>query len=130
MRPSEREKLLKEILPGENAADFERASLEHGLSCLRRQQRRGQLARASAVAAFACLTLAVFLKLRHPASGDGSQLASAPQPAQTAERIQFINDDELLALFPDRPVALIGKPGQQRLVFLDKTHGDPARAPF
>jgi hypothetical protein len=34
--------------------------------------------------------------------------------------VKLINDDELLALFPDRPVALIGKPGQQQLVFLDK----------
>jgi len=34
--------------------------------------------------------------------------------------VQFINDDELLALFPNRPVALIGEPGKQRLVFLDR----------
>ncbi|HHY86181.1 MAG TPA: hypothetical protein GYA07_11730 [Verrucomicrobia bacterium] len=34
--------------------------------------------------------------------------------------MQFINDDELLALFPNRPVALIGEPGKQRLVFLDR----------
>jgi hypothetical protein len=34
--------------------------------------------------------------------------------------VKLITDDELLALFPDRPVALIGKPGQQQLVFLDE----------
>lgn len=35
------------------------------------------------------------------------------------EKIRFINDEELFALFPDRPMALIGEPGQQQLVFLD-----------
>jgi len=34
-------------------------------------------------------------------------------------RVKFISADELLALFPNRPVALIGKPGSQQLVFLD-----------
>jgi hypothetical protein len=33
--------------------------------------------------------------------------------------VRFISDDELLSLFPGRPVALIGAPGQQQFVFLD-----------
>ena len=31
-----------------------------------------------------------------------------------------INDDELFALFAGRSMALIGKPGEQQLVFLDQ----------
>jgi hypothetical protein len=34
--------------------------------------------------------------------------------------VKFINDEELLALFPGRPLALVGKPGEQQLVFLDQ----------
>jgi hypothetical protein len=37
--------------------------------------------------------------------------------------VKFISDDELLAMFPQGSVALIGKPGQQRLVSL----GEPER---
>jgi hypothetical protein len=36
--------------------------------------------------------------------------------------LKFITDEQLLALFPGRPLALIGKPGQQQLLFL----GQPA----
>jgi hypothetical protein len=33
--------------------------------------------------------------------------------------VRFITDNELLALFGDRAVGLIGKPGHQMLVFYD-----------
>jgi hypothetical protein len=133
MKPSEHEKLLKAILPEEDSSHFQRASLEYGLTHLRRQRRRGYLARAGALAAVACLATMELVKWHHPARRDGSnpQLSSTPRPAQaTSSQVKFISDDELLALFPNRPVALIGKPGQQRLVFLDQTHSTPARSPF
>jgi hypothetical protein len=131
MKRSEHEKLLTHILPGEDGADFERASLEHGLSCLRQQRRRRHLLRASGIAAvLSLISLAFVLKSHQPISRDSSaQLASTPPPA-TASHVEFINDDQLLALWPDRSVALIGKPGQQWLVFLDKPNNDPAQAPF
>ena len=34
--------------------------------------------------------------------------------------IRFISDDELLALFPGRPWALIGSPERKTLLFLDQ----------
>jgi hypothetical protein len=129
MKPSE--KLLTHILPGEDGADFERASLEHGLSCLRRQRRRGHFLRAGLAAVAGLIAAALFIKShpRTPGGGSSVQLASAPSPATTSH-VQFINDDQLLALFPDRSVALIGKPGEQRLVFLDQPRKATDRTPF
>ncbi len=133
MKRSEQEKLLNEILPDDDAADFERTSLEYGLAGLRRERRRGYWMRTSALATICgILALGIVLKQHRPAHGDGAvvaQLASAPTPT-TSGQIKIISDDELLALFPGRSVALIGKPGQQRLVFLDKPDSDPARMPF
>jgi hypothetical protein len=41
-------------------------------------------------------------------------------------KVEYITADQLFALFPNRPMALIGKPGHQQLIFLDK---HPAGAP-
>src|SRR5882724_682106 len=129
MKPSEQEKLLKEILPEEDLRDFQQASLEHGLTFLRQRRRRGYLLRASALATVLSLvTLGLLLKPHRAPQPDNStaQLPPAPQSAPVAASpVKFISDDELLALFPNRQVALIGKPGQQRLVFLDKPHAEP-----
>jgi len=34
--------------------------------------------------------------------------------------MKYISDEELFKLFPGRSIALIGKPGEQELIFLDK----------
>jgi hypothetical protein len=39
--------------------------------------------------------------------------------------VDRLTDDELLALFPNRPVALIGPAGRQKLVFLDQLRASP-----
>jgi hypothetical protein len=41
------------------------------------------------------------------------------RPLNEKPAIQFISEDELLAQFPGRSVALIGPPANRRLVFLD-----------
>jgi len=132
MKLSEKQKLLREILPGDDIADFERASLERGLADLRRQRRRGHLVRAGALAAVVgFISLGIVLKQHNPVreSAANLQLPPAPAPA-VSDHVKFISDDELLALFPGRSVALIGKPGQQRLVFFDKPDDESNRAPF
>jgi hypothetical protein len=40
-----------------------------------------------------------------------------------ASKVEFINAEQLFALFPNRPMALVGKPGHQQVIFLD---GHPA----
>lgn len=53
---------------------------------------------------------------REPDLGAGDALESTTGNDPVVRRV---TDDELLALFPGRSVALIGRPGEQRLVFLD-----------
>jgi hypothetical protein len=131
MNPHDREKLLKEILPGEDAGNFRETSLERGLLLLRLRRRSRQL---SAVAALTVCLLGFGLFLNSRRVAQTAVVRPAPtvavNPAAATSKVTFISDDELLALFTNQPVALIGKPGQQRLVFLDKKHSEPAGAPF
>ena len=132
MKSSEHDPLLTEILTGDEPSDFRRTSLEHALKSLRRQ-RRWRTVRAGAAASLTLLLVCLFL-FHRPAKAPVRQIVFSPPrpsavpapPTRTAE-VKFITDDELLALFPDRPVALIGKPGHQQLVFLDKPVS-PARS--
>jgi len=131
MKRSEQEKLLKEILPGEDAGGFERASLERGLTGMRQQRRRRQVLRAGALAAMGMvIALGILPKLKRSSSVEVvANSGSMSKPAaETERRVQVISDDELLAMFPGRSVALIGKPGEQRLVFLDES--DTAKGQF
>lgn len=129
MKPSEHEKLLKELLPDDGFADFRKSSLERGLASMRQHRRQRVLVRGGALATVAGLfVLGLLLKHPHPTQ---KTIAAVPSPASAAasEHVKFISDDELLAMFPQGSVALIGKPGQQRLVFLDKSASATPQAP-
>jgi hypothetical protein len=60
-------------------------------------------------------------------------MAQSPATASPTDRpktiegtpIRVIGDEELLALFQGRPVALLGEPGHQRLVLLDEKDSMP-----
>lgn len=134
MNSRDQEKLLKEILPPEGAADFRNTSLAHGLAGLRRERRRRQVGRFSAVLVVLLgLFLGVIFKSRNQFHNDHVVTQAAPQPAPfdlAAGHVEIINDDQLLAIFTNQPVALIGKPGEQRLVFLGKSKNDSAQNRF
>lgn len=127
MKNFEKEKLLNEILADESLAEFRRASLADGVAFLRRQRRRrfalraGVLLLATSLCAWAMLLNRSIRRTPHHLANLRPPQRSQ-SPAGPAGGVRFISDDELLALFPDRPVALIGKPGKQRLVFLDQPH--------
>lgn len=125
MKPHEPNHLLKEILAGDELADFRQASLEHGLTALRRQQR---YRRGRHIGMLISLPLLVTLAvLSRRVSLDSNRQTASPRPATSPARTpptdgrdaKTITDEELFALFPNRPMALVGKPGKQQLVFLD-----------
>lgn len=130
MNSRDQEKLLKEILPRDDLADFRESSLECGLASLRRQRQRRYVLRGSVVAALVCaLSVGILLKSRAPVPSRVANSQPSPVSASlSSSHVKFISDEELLALFKNQPVALIGKPGQQRLVLLDKVKTD--HAPF
>ena len=124
MNHSDQDRIFNEILAGEELNALRRRSLDRGIASLRQRWRR----RALRDAALACLPLVValtFLFWRNPA---GKQIALPPahsipvsNPQTLAARsVKTITDEELFALFPNRPMALVGKPGHQEVVFLDQ----------
>lgn len=124
-RPSN-DRLLRELLAVDEAPDLRRVSLERGLAGLRRRRQQRHFRRA-----ILCVGLPVALVIgglrQHTfTSAPPPRLAMAPPtPAAhsgqaAAPSVKIITEAELLALFPDRPVALIGKPGEQRLLVFSK----------
>jgi len=129
MNAHDQEKLLKEILPPEDADAFREASLKGGLAGLRRERRRRHVVRLGAVAAvLVCVSLGIVLKSRETRAIQNTESRVSPAVVSTtsATHVEFINDEQLLALVKNQPVALIGKPGEQRLVFLGKSGNDSA----
>jgi hypothetical protein len=122
MNRRDQEKLLKEILPAEDISDFRNASLERGLAGLRHERRRRQVVRFSAaLIALVGLSIGLLVHSRNQRQNNRAAIQPSSQPAPVevaASHVDFISDDELLNYFTNEPVALVGKPGEQRLVFL------------
>ncbi|HUR60515.1 MAG TPA: hypothetical protein VM029_22535 [Opitutaceae bacterium] len=113
MNPSEQDRLLREVLADEALEQRRAASLEGMLGAVRLRKRRRALATSVLATLTVALTIALVAQRRLDAPRDRT-IAPSPRPA-----VARISDDQLLALFADRSVALIGQPGQQQLVFLD-----------
>ena len=131
MKPPARQLLLNSLLAGEESADIRRASLDFGLAALGRRRHRRRITRLCAIAGLPLLLGAIALIGFHAAEIRRIAVAHAARSALIAagfksRPIEVINDEQLFALFPDRPIALVGEPGQQKLVFLDQAAADPA----
>jgi hypothetical protein len=113
MTRSDHDRLLREMLVDENLETLRTASLEQGVALLRRRRRR-RVFLAGATASLMCVAVLLLSSRQRP---------SHEQPAAivptTISGVKLIDDEQLLALFPDRTVALVGAPGRQELVFID-----------
>jgi hypothetical protein len=113
MTPREQENILEDVLGGDDSAPLREATLSAGLNALHWKRRKRIAARASLL----ILPLAILLFPTH----HQKKLLSQIQPAAAvAPKVEQITTEELFALFPNRPLALVGKPGAQQLVFLDQ----------
>src|SRR5262245_56681510 len=127
MKRHEEDQLLKELLAGEELSEFRRRSFDSGLEALRRTRRRRRVVRGVALAVCPLILALAFWLSRTPPSPEVRVIAppKPPEPnralaaSRPAATIKRISDEELLALFPGRSMALIGPPGHQELVFLD-----------
>lgn len=113
MKRSELDRLSRDILADENLEVLRAASLDGGLARLRTRHRRRAVLSGFATAVVAVAAL-LFLK-----SSPSPVAHHVANEAPAVPRIKMIDDQELLALFPDRSVALVGSPGDQKLIFLD-----------
>jgi hypothetical protein len=118
MRKSDHEQLLTQILDGGNLDALRAASLARGLDALRHRRRRRQ--RVDILAAVIVPLLVIYALHRHSTPSMRTALQSASPPPAVLPAVKYITAQELFALFPDRAIALIGKPGRQQVVFLDE----------
>lgn len=128
------DQLLAEIFSETAAPAFREASLQRALVSVRRRASGRRVFRATLATAMVLTVAALFgLGLRKPnALSERSALASAPTPpAPTVPgtQIRLVGDDELRAMFPDRPVALVGPPEHRQFVFRDEPRPQPNAAP-
>ncbi len=120
------ERLLDDLFADETTEELGRASLARGLEVLRQRRRNQYLTRVSMVTLLAAISLCLLLKRADIAAPifrhDGSeQLAQRAKTGALPDGFEEITDRELLALFPNDTVALVGSAGQQRLLVLDKS---------
>ena len=126
MNRSQQDQLLSKVLTGDGVECFRQQSLENSLLWLDRHRcrKRAIWIGASVVAAALLLTVGVAgirrSAFQAPQSKTVSRAVAAIDLPRREVEVKVITDQELFALFPGRPLALIGKPGQQRLVFLDQ----------
>jgi hypothetical protein len=125
-RPDE-DKFLNDLLSGERFEALREATLAQGLGALRRRRRLQAAQRCILVCLPIVAAVIVVLKIASPPGRVASNAPAAPPPtaANPDNKVKIINDDELFALFPNRPMALVGKPGHQQLVFLDRPEPAP-----
>ena len=129
---SSSDELLNDVLSSESLERFRADSLETALTVVRKRRRRHRARQALLMVAVPLALAAYgFVSNFHPNQGSPSSPANANQSASIVENnapstasptpgIEYISDDELLELFDDRPVALIGPSGDQQLVLLDE----------
>jgi hypothetical protein len=111
--------LLTDVLNEGADAAVAAASLEKLLSANRRVRRQRRIFRGAAVCTLVLMGIGLSsLYLRREPHTD-SAITSAPRQGPNAAPLHELTDEELFALFPDRQMALIGPPGDQRLVFVD-----------
>ena len=119
MNSRETNRILKEVLATDSTDRLRSASLEQGLTLIRRRRQVQTIVRACAVVCLLLVPIAISMT-RHSSKTVAPVLVggSQDQPGGSP-RIERISDAELLALFPGQTIALIGAPGEQRLMVAD-----------
>jgi hypothetical protein len=120
-----KEQMLQELLGSEELEQTRASTLTRGLREMRGRRRRATFTKAAVVIVpgVLILVLQMFFSIFPPLSSQHSPepkpvaLVVAPGPEP---KIEYITTEQLFAMFPNRPLALIGKPGHRQVVFLDE----------
>jgi len=119
MTEEDKNHLLEDLLGDDELNQLCQTSLARGLQEIRRRRQRALAARVSLMA-FPLLLLVVmtfYPRLRSPHQSPAPKTMAFS--STTEFKVEYITADQLFALFPNRPMALVGKPGHQQLIFLD-----------
>ena len=125
MTRTEQDRLLNDLLAGEDLEAVRKATLECGLTALRRRRQFRQMVRTCTLFCLPLLVTLVLLLFNHRAlerrtTSARAQAVPAVASSPSNGGVKIISDEELFALFPNRPMVLVGEPGHQQLVFLDQ----------
>ncbi len=119
--------LLRELLDTEELAQLRDRSLDQMLAAAGARRKRRRTIYTCLLCLPLVLGLAGNLLWMHsphtrslPAVSSAVPIQAVGAPGTRPATVKFITDEELFALFPRRPMALIGQPGSQWLVFLDQ----------
>jgi hypothetical protein len=134
MKTPERDELLDEIMSGDNASNLRETSLDRTLQAVRRQQRLHHTIRGVGAVAIVGLVATVVWnqqRLEHDQIATSSPNVARTDVSKTipGTSIRVLNDEELLAMFPNRPVALVGGPENRQFVLLDEKRMAKASEP-
>ena len=111
MKP-EKQNLIRDLLEENSARE---ATLLAGAQILRRRRHWRAARQVTAVLALVAVVVGLVLRKENRTS---PQLAVATPKAPPVSQVHEMTDDELLALFPNTPVALASLPdGKKRLLF-------------
>ena len=114
--------LLNELFTREELQALRQRTLDAGLSSLKEKRRRSRVAKGFLLLPILGAAV-VLLRSSMQETVPATQLFQTVPLAVTGTHdssTKIISDRELFALFPNRPMALVGKPGHQQLVFLDR----------
>jgi hypothetical protein len=131
MNPDRNKPLLNDLLSHRELEELRASTLDRGLALVRQRRRQRHTVRIVGIVASLLGAVAVCwflvqsrpdhaLMAQHPPAAASDAAIESPLTAGQPSDVRQLSDHELLDLFPGRPVALIGPPGQQRLVFLDE----------
>jgi len=120
MKPDSKEKrLLAELLADE---DLRESTLRGGLNAIRRKKIQRQSIRIGAVLSAMVLFILVSRNTERPSTSAKQQHAALQSPVPEVvpgTTVRVLKDQDLLDLFPDRAVALVGPPGKQKLILFE-----------
>jgi hypothetical protein len=122
MNEPDNDPLLRDLLQDGAEVAFREASLDAMLSAARRTRRRRKYLRLAGCTAVLLLSAAALWHRTNisPTLADAVPSSSSVEAIAARKPIRYIDDKELLSLFPNRPVALIGSAQGQQLILLDR----------
>jgi hypothetical protein len=122
MNEPDNDPLLRDLLQDRADIAFREASLNAMLRAARRTRRQRKYLRLAGDAAVLLLgAAALWHRPSITPTRTDAVVSSLPVEAVSARKpIRYIDDKELLSLFPNRPVALIGAAQGQQLIVLDR----------
>jgi len=119
MTDHDKNQLLEDILGDDELNQLRQGSLLRGLKEMRRRRQRATIARVSMMALPVLLLAVVAFYPRVQPTHQATAPIAMSRASEAASKVEYINKEQLFALFPNRPMALVGKPGHQQVIFLD-----------